>query len=789
MRRKYSDAWDALSHLLQSGRSFSGHERNCCFLNLGNMPGAGAQFADASATSGFDFPDDARGLALVDWDQDGDLDVWTSNRTGPTVRFLRNNLDQEANYLSIKLEGRSGNRDAIGARISVHLSGDDETGSPLTRTLRAGSAYLSQSSKWLHFGLEPQSVVARCVVRWPNGQEEDFSGIDLQTSRRYVLRQSTSVAVSWTTSARSLAVSPTPSPEPPTNAAAVRLFSRPLMPKINYQDFTGQTMALDKSVGQPMLVSLWATWCSPCIREFTEWSNHEREIRDAGLQIIALSVDQLGTAAASDEAVQPQEVLQKIDFPYVSGWATTELVQQFDLVQKAVLQRDRPLPLPVNFLLDAEGRLAILYKGPVGLQRLVTDVKSLNIRPDASRQLALPFAGRWLHPPAPTSMSRRTVRQLGEMGQVELAIRYARRLERQSQQSTVANDPPAALDRTELANVFATLADTLRERDHLDKALENYRHALTYDTNHKRCHLALGEMLAQAGNLDDAARYFERALDNHPNDPEVLSNLGVMRMRKGQVQEARLLFEQALQARAGDPDILKNLATANLRQGKIDDAASQLESVLHMRPDDPGALYNMAYIRMAQQRPADAEAIYRQFLQIEPDDAQAWNSLGVACLRQDKANLAREYFEKALTLDTHLSSARLQMGLLLRDEGDTREAAAHFRELLEHTPGSAEAASAAMELAWILSTHPDADVRDPDLALKLAERICEAHQYRSARALEALAAAHAAAGQFDQAQVAAEKLLQLAREQDSPQLIARVEAHIVRFREGLLVEP
>ena len=66
---EYLNAWTALGKLLASGRSLSGRERNCCFLNLG-----GSTFADVSAVSGFDFPDDARGLAVVDWDADGDLD-------------------------------------------------------------------------------------------------------------------------------------------------------------------------------------------------------------------------------------------------------------------------------------------------------------------------------------------------------------------------------------------------------------------------------------------------------------------------------------------------------------------------------------------------------------------------------------------------------------------------------------------------------------------------------------------------------------------------------------------
>ena len=81
----YQDGWAAISRLSRRGFSWSGHERNCAFLNMGS-----AGFADVSAVSGFDFEDDGRALALLDWDLDGDLDLLVGNRSGPRVRFLEN---------------------------------------------------------------------------------------------------------------------------------------------------------------------------------------------------------------------------------------------------------------------------------------------------------------------------------------------------------------------------------------------------------------------------------------------------------------------------------------------------------------------------------------------------------------------------------------------------------------------------------------------------------------------------------------------------------------------------
>ena len=53
---EYQDAWAAVSRLMDSGASWSGHERNCAYLNLGD-----GRFADVSAVA-----NPATGVAVYD---------------------------------------------------------------------------------------------------------------------------------------------------------------------------------------------------------------------------------------------------------------------------------------------------------------------------------------------------------------------------------------------------------------------------------------------------------------------------------------------------------------------------------------------------------------------------------------------------------------------------------------------------------------------------------------------------------------------------------------------------
>ena len=81
----YRNAWQATNRLLRQGHSFSGFEPKCVYLNC-----RGSRFANVSSVTGLDFVDDGRALGVTDWDQDGDLDVWLGNRTGPRLRLMRN---------------------------------------------------------------------------------------------------------------------------------------------------------------------------------------------------------------------------------------------------------------------------------------------------------------------------------------------------------------------------------------------------------------------------------------------------------------------------------------------------------------------------------------------------------------------------------------------------------------------------------------------------------------------------------------------------------------------------
>ena len=173
----YRMSWITANALLHRGNSWSGNERHCTYLNPGSR-----SMINISSTAGLDFAEDGRGLAVTDWDRDGDWDLWITNRTAPMVRVMRNEAGHQRAFLALRLQGTTCNHDAIGARVTL-----TDRLPVSTQTVRAGDAFISQSSKWIHFGLGDDEEIPGLVIRWPDGKEERIAG--LRANRHYHIIQ------------------------------------------------------------------------------------------------------------------------------------------------------------------------------------------------------------------------------------------------------------------------------------------------------------------------------------------------------------------------------------------------------------------------------------------------------------------------------------------------------------------------------------------------------------------------------------------------------------------------
>jgi hypothetical protein len=121
-------------------------------------------FTNVAEPLGLDHPGRTRGVALADFDRDGDLDLALLNSDEYLV-LMRNDLPRTNTWLQVELHGTISNRDAIGSTITVIADGLRQW-----RPYPDASPMCSQSTLETIFGLGQARVIDRLEVRWPSGR-------------------------------------------------------------------------------------------------------------------------------------------------------------------------------------------------------------------------------------------------------------------------------------------------------------------------------------------------------------------------------------------------------------------------------------------------------------------------------------------------------------------------------------------------------------------------------------------------------------------------------------------
>jgi hypothetical protein len=133
----------------------------------------GGRFRDVSAQSGpgFRIQHVGRGAAVVDFDNDGDLDIVVTD-TGGKPMLLRNDGGNRNHWIAIRARGRESNRFGIGSKVRVTSSGQTQL-----REINPYGSYLSTSDMRLYFGLGNETSVSRLEIDWPSGKKQVLENV------------------------------------------------------------------------------------------------------------------------------------------------------------------------------------------------------------------------------------------------------------------------------------------------------------------------------------------------------------------------------------------------------------------------------------------------------------------------------------------------------------------------------------------------------------------------------------------------------------------------------------
>ncbi|PTY02894.1 RNA-binding protein [Opitutaceae bacterium EW11] len=127
--------------------------------------GHGRFVAVPAIESGLIVTGDAKAAVLLDLDGDSRPDLLVSRNNNSTLAF-RNRGSAATRPLRVNLQGKPGNPQAIGARVTAEYA----DGTRQSVEIAAGSGYYSQSTPAAFFGSPERNPIRRVQVRWPTGE-------------------------------------------------------------------------------------------------------------------------------------------------------------------------------------------------------------------------------------------------------------------------------------------------------------------------------------------------------------------------------------------------------------------------------------------------------------------------------------------------------------------------------------------------------------------------------------------------------------------------------------------
>ena len=613
----YEQGWSAINELIRADGTWSGYERNIFYANNGD-----GTFSDISGVVGLDFLEDGRAFALADFDHDGRQELFLKNRNGPQLRLLKNVMEQLPPSIAFRLRGTKSNRDAIGAVVTV----ETELGRQ-TRSLQAGSGFLSQHSKDVFFGLGAAKGPVRASIRWPSGLVQELR--DLPMNHRVWIEEGSEPSRTEAFTASS--GRPRFPEAEPTSAKPQQIEALPTTaetwllapveaPDFSLPDFAGQMRTLSSLRGKPVLLNLWAAGAERCQEEWAAFNLRHAAWAAQGLRLLSVNLD----GPADRESVTALVRQRRLSFPILRG--SDDVAAIYNIVFRYLFDRHRDLSLPASFLINANGEIVKVYQGPVDPEHVEQDFRHIPQTSAERLARALPF--------------------------------------------------PGVTDAIEFGRNYLSYGSVFFQRGYMDQAEASFRIALRDDPSSAEALYGIGSVYLDQQKTAEARESFERALKLRASYPDTLANswnnLGLLAAREGRTGEAIGYFQQALKLSPDHIIALDNLGSAYRQHKRWDDARKTYERALDLRPNDAEANYGLGMVYAQNDDTARAFDSLQKALKLRPVYPEALNNLGILYLRTQRRDEAVASFEECIRVAPAFDQSYLNLARVYAIEGTPR---------------------------------------------------------------------------------------------------------------------
>ena len=541
----YEQGWDALNEFVREDFNQNAHESNVVYVRRAG------QFYDFSGVSGLNYADDSRAFAAVDFDGDGNLDLILKSRLGPQIRAFRNECGTGRRVLAIRLQGKRSNRDAIGAVVEVKC-GEFRN----SQFVRAGSGYISQHTKTLHFGLQDNLMADTVRITWPSGVCQEVRNLEAGFTH-FIEEESNEIT------------------------------KRPFLARSESRPSSGVVVGDNQPVSQ-------AVWL---------------------LEPVPLPEHRIGPGFVCLINGSKFTVPTDVPFEFLDlGHESADLAATYALFRKYLLDYRSDFVLPLVILIDEHGMANKIYPFVPSSSILRSDLSRM-IDPNRAA-LALPFSGKFYTKPSRNFF--RMGAALLWAGYPEQAVTYLDEVAKRAPDNFLAHLSLGQIHlgagridaaRTHLERAIELnpaspaawndLGGVEMRQGNYSAALKDLEKSLSIKPDDSSALINSGLVYEKLGKFEVAETMFRRALVLEPDDADAARQLGSLLSDRGRLEDARKYLQQAISVNRHDVLAINNLGVVYMQMQRFDDAIAAFRYGLETAPENEILYLNLAraYIR------------------------------------------------------------------------------------------------------------------------------------------------------------------------------------------------
>lgn len=315
----------------------------------------------------------------------------------------------------------------------------------------------------------------------------------------------------------------------------------------------------------------------------------------------------------------------------------------------------------------------------------------------------------------------------------------------------------------------------LKAQGKMTLAAKDIRKSIELNPKLANAHYNIGLVFYALHDYKQSIKAYDQAIKLDGSHSLWYVSRGSAKVAMDDLEGAKVDYEKANELDDSQADAYVGLSNLALIQDDLDNAYKHANEAVEIQSTNAMGLNARGWVLYKQNKIDDAIFDLTRAIRRAPKLSIAYGNRGICYVFQNEFDKAIADHTRHHELDPRSPFALSNRGVAWLGKGDFKKAKEDFEAAEELAPKLDETLNG---FAWFLSTCPDEEFRDGELAVTKAKLACEGSKFKDWYQLDTLAAAHAESGDFDEAVKWAQKALEAAPKDKKP----LCEEQIVRFK-------